>query len=54
MPDGTPMKPSTVLRRSRVERLRHQALLAERQYNPVDPHNRLIAAELERLRDGFT
>jgi DNA invertase Pin-like site-specific DNA recombinase len=31
-----------------VERLRYQALLAERQYNQVDPDNRLIAAELER------
>ena len=31
-----------------IERLRYQALLAERQYNKVDPDNRLIAAELER------
>ena len=31
-----------------VERLRYQARLAERQYNRVDPDNRLIAAELER------
>jgi DNA invertase Pin-like site-specific DNA recombinase len=31
-----------------VERLRYQAHLAERQYNRVDPDNRLIAAELER------
>ena len=31
-----------------VERLRYQALLAERQYMRVDPDNRLIAAELER------
>ena len=31
-----------------VERLRYQVLLAERQYNRVDPDNRLIAAELER------
>ena len=31
-----------------VERLRYLALLAERQYNRVDPDNRLIAAELER------
>ena len=31
-----------------VERLRYQAPLAERQYNRVDPDNRLIAAELER------
>lgn len=31
-----------------LERLRYQARLAERQYNQVDPENRLIAAELER------
>ena len=31
-----------------IERLRYQARLAERQYNRVDPDNRLIAAELER------
>ena len=31
-----------------VERLRYQAHLAERQYNRVDPDDRLIAAELER------
>lgn len=31
-----------------IERLRYQTLLAERQYNRVDPDNRLIAAELER------
>jgi DNA invertase Pin-like site-specific DNA recombinase len=31
-----------------VERLRYQTHLAERQYNRVDPDNRLIAAELER------
>ncbi|WP_175054998.1 zinc ribbon domain-containing protein [Paraburkholderia sediminicola] len=31
-----------------VERLRYEAFLAERQYNRVDPDNRLIAAELER------
>ncbi len=31
-----------------VERLRYQALLAERQFNRVDPDNRLDAAELER------
>ena len=30
-----------------VERLRYQALLAERQFNQVDPDNRLVAAELE-------
>lgn len=31
-----------------VERLRYQATLAERQFNRVDPDNRLVAAELER------
>jgi DNA invertase Pin-like site-specific DNA recombinase len=31
-----------------VERLRYQAGLAERQFNSVDPANRLVAAELER------
>jgi DNA invertase Pin-like site-specific DNA recombinase len=31
-----------------LERLRYQALLAERQFNRVDPDNRLVAAELER------
>ena len=31
-----------------VERLRYQAALAERQFNQVDPDNRLVAAELER------
>jgi DNA invertase Pin-like site-specific DNA recombinase len=31
-----------------IERLRYQAHLAERQYNRVDPDNRLIAGELER------
>jgi excisionase family DNA binding protein len=30
-----------------VERLRYQALLAERQFNKVDPDNRLVAGELE-------
>jgi hypothetical protein len=32
----------------RIERLRYRAALAERQYNKVDPDNRLVAAELER------
>lgn len=39
------------LNRSRlqqIERLRYQARLAERQFNQVDPDNRLVAAELER------
>jgi DNA invertase Pin-like site-specific DNA recombinase len=31
-----------------VQRLRYQASLAERQFNRVDPDNRLVAAELER------
>jgi DNA invertase Pin-like site-specific DNA recombinase len=31
-----------------MERLRYQAALAQRQYNQVDPDNRLVAAELER------
>jgi DNA invertase Pin-like site-specific DNA recombinase len=30
-----------------VERLRYQAMLAERQFNRVDPDNRLVASELE-------
>ena len=31
-----------------LERKRYQATLAERQYNKVDPDNRLVASELER------
>ena len=31
-----------------MERLRYQALLAERQFNRVDPDNRLVASELEQ------
>jgi DNA invertase Pin-like site-specific DNA recombinase len=31
-----------------LERLRYQAALAQRQYNQVDPDNRLVAAELEK------
>ena len=31
-----------------LERLRYQVALAERQYNQVDPDNRLVAAELEK------
>jgi len=31
-----------------IERLRYEALLAERQFNRVDPDNRLVAAELEQ------
>ena len=29
---------------------RYQAMLAERQFNKVDPDNRLVASELERHR----
>jgi DNA invertase Pin-like site-specific DNA recombinase len=35
-------------RRQQLERLRYQAALAERQFNRVDPDNRLVAAELEK------
>lgn len=35
-------------RRQQLERLRYQADLAERQFNRVDPDNRLVAAELEK------
>jgi len=35
-------------RRQQVQRLRYAAARAERQYQHVDPENRLIAAELER------
>jgi DNA invertase Pin-like site-specific DNA recombinase len=31
-----------------LERLRYQAMLAQRQFNRVDPDNRLVAAELEK------
>ncbi|HEY9642569.1 MAG TPA: recombinase family protein [Coleofasciculaceae cyanobacterium] len=34
--------------KQQAERLRYQVALAERQYNQVDPDNRLVAAELER------
>ena len=34
--------------RQQIERLRYQAALAERQFNRVDPDNRLVTAELER------
>lgn len=36
------------VRLQQLERLRYQARLAERQFNQVDPDNRLVAAELER------
>jgi hypothetical protein len=35
-------------RRQQLERLQYQVTLAERQFNHVDPANRLVAAELER------
>lgn len=35
-------------RQQQVERLRYQAAWAQRQFNRVDPDNRLVAAELER------
>lgn len=34
--------------KQQLERLRYQVALAERQYNQVDPDNRLVAAELEK------
>lgn len=34
-------------RQQQIERLRYQATLAHRQFNRVDPDNRLVAAELE-------
>ena len=34
--------------RQQIERLRYEAALAERQFNRVDPDNRLVAAELEK------
>jgi DNA invertase Pin-like site-specific DNA recombinase len=36
----------------RLERLRYQARLAERQYRRADPGNRLVTAELERRREA--
>src|SRR5438270_1634073 len=35
-----------------VERLRYEAQLSHRQFNRVDPDNRLVAAELERRWEG--
>jgi DNA invertase Pin-like site-specific DNA recombinase len=35
-----------------VERLRYEAMLAGRQFNRVDPDNRLVAAELEKRWEG--
>ena len=34
--------------RQQIQRLRYQAALAQRQFDQVDPDNRLVAAELER------
>ena len=34
--------------RQQLERLRYEAALAQRQFNQVDPDNRLVAAELEK------
>ena len=36
------------MKNQQLERLRYQARLAERQFNQVDPDNRLVAVELER------
>lgn len=47
----TQQQMDTALRRSaehQLERKRYAAALAERQFNRVDPDNRLVAAELER------
>ncbi|HJT56237.1 MAG TPA: recombinase family protein [Ktedonobacteraceae bacterium] len=35
-----------------LERLRYEAMLAQRQFNRVDPDNRLVAAELEKRWEG--
>ncbi len=35
-----------------LERLRYEAALAQRQFNRVDPDNRLVAAELEKRWEG--
>ncbi len=35
-----------------LERLRYEATLAQRQFNRVDPDNRLVAAELEKQWEG--
>jgi hypothetical protein len=35
-----------------VERLRYEAALAQRQFNRVDPDNRLVASELEKRWEG--
>ena len=50
-PAGPSMQMDTALRTSaerQLERKRYAAALAERQFNRVDPDNRLVAAELER------
>ena len=38
--------------RQQVERLRYEAALAQRQFNRVDPDNRLVASELEKRWEG--
>ena len=40
--------PALKAQAQQVERLRYRAALAERQFDQVDPDNRLVAAELER------
>ena len=50
-PAGPRWQVDTALRTSaerQLERKRYAAALAERQFNRVDPDNRLVAAELER------
>jgi DNA invertase Pin-like site-specific DNA recombinase len=49
--EATRRENEAALRRAaaqQVERLRYRALLAERQFDKVDPDNRLVAGELER------
>ncbi len=48
-------KPNSSLKRqwnertlNKIQRLQYQVALAERQFNRVDPDNRLVAAELEQ------
>jgi DNA invertase Pin-like site-specific DNA recombinase len=42
----------TLAHRQHLERLRYEAILAQRQFNRVDPDNRLVAAELEKRWEG--
>src|SRR5258705_10476937 len=39
-------------RELQLEQARYEARLAQRQYDAVDPSNRLVAGELERRRNG--